>query len=130
MSIYFEHDLANNPDFGVGRGLVLDPQAAGALLCRRLCGCPRGLIEGATAAVDIAVNVRNGGVSASMVRLLHAASCQSAPPEERQQHFEALAAHHQQLEVWAERLARKTSRTALRWLVRRLPGLMAARSMP
>ena len=28
------------------------------------------------------------------------------------------------------RLARKTSRTAPRWLVRRLPGLMAARSMP
>src|SRR5882724_4229142 len=42
--------------------LVLDPQVAGALLCRRLCGCPRGLREGATGAVDIAVTVRYGRV--------------------------------------------------------------------
>ena len=44
------------------RVLVLDPQASGALLCRRLCGRPRGLREGATAAVDIAVTVRYGRV--------------------------------------------------------------------
>jgi len=31
-----------------------------------------------------------------------AASCDSASPDRRQQHFEALAAHHRQLEVWAE----------------------------
>src|SRR6516225_703911 len=37
--------------------------------------------------------------------LAHAASCHRAPPEERQQHFEALAAHHEQLEVWAEHCA-------------------------
>ena len=34
--------------------------------------------------------------------LSHAASWDSASPDQRQQHFEALAAHHQQLEVWAE----------------------------
>jgi PAS domain S-box-containing protein len=34
--------------------------------------------------------------------LSHAASWDSASPDERQQHFEALAAHHRQLEVWAE----------------------------
>ena len=36
------------------------------------------------------------------MRSAHAASCDSASPDERQQHFEALAAHHRQLEVWAE----------------------------
>jgi hypothetical protein len=34
--------------------------------------------------------------------LSHAASWDSASPEQRQQHFEALAAHHRLLEVWAE----------------------------
>ena len=34
--------------------------------------------------------------------LSRAASCDSAPADERQQHLEALAAHHRQLEVWAE----------------------------
>src|SRR6516165_8743792 len=34
--------------------------------------------------------------------LSHAASWDSAPPDQRQQHFEALAAHHRQLEIWAE----------------------------
>jgi len=33
--------------------------------------------------------------------LSRAASCDSAPAAERQQHMEALAAHHKQLEVWA-----------------------------
>ena len=34
--------------------------------------------------------------------LSRAASCDSAFPDRHQQHFEALAAHHRQLEVWAE----------------------------
>ncbi len=34
--------------------------------------------------------------------LSHAASWDSASPEQRQKHFEALAAHHRQLAVWAE----------------------------
>ena len=34
--------------------------------------------------------------------LSRAASCDSAAAGERQQHLEALAAHHRQLEVWAE----------------------------
>jgi PAS domain S-box-containing protein len=34
--------------------------------------------------------------------LSHAASWDSAFPDQRQRHFEALAAHHKQLEVWAE----------------------------
>ncbi len=34
--------------------------------------------------------------------LSHAACCDSAAADQRQQHVEALAAHHRQLEVWAE----------------------------
>ncbi|MEH2474323.1 PAS domain S-box-containing protein [Nitrobacteraceae bacterium AZCC 2161] len=34
--------------------------------------------------------------------LCQAASCDSASPDRRRQHVEALAAHHRQLEVWAE----------------------------
>jgi PAS domain S-box-containing protein len=34
--------------------------------------------------------------------LAHAAVWDSASPDERSQHFEALAAHHRQLEIWAE----------------------------
>ena len=34
--------------------------------------------------------------------LSHAASWDSASPDQKQEHFEALAAHHRQLEIWAE----------------------------
>ena len=34
--------------------------------------------------------------------LSHAASCDSAAPGQRQQHLEAIAAHHRQVEIWAE----------------------------
>jgi PAS domain S-box-containing protein len=34
--------------------------------------------------------------------LAHAAACEAASGDERRQHFEALAAHHKQIEVWAE----------------------------
>jgi PAS domain S-box-containing protein len=34
--------------------------------------------------------------------LSHAASWDSASPDEKRQHFEALTAHHKQLEIWAE----------------------------
>jgi PAS domain S-box-containing protein len=34
--------------------------------------------------------------------LSHAASCEEALPEQRRRHVEALAAHHAQLEIWAE----------------------------
>ena len=48
-----ERRFSENPDLGARRVLVLDPQAAGALLCRRLRGALAGLIEGATAVVDL-----------------------------------------------------------------------------
>jgi PAS domain S-box-containing protein len=46
--------------------------------------------------------------------LSHAASWDSASPDQRQQHFEALVAHHRQLEVWAENCPENfENRTAL-----------------
>jgi hypothetical protein len=44
--------------------------------------------------------------------LAHAAFCDAA--DQREQHVAALTAHHRQLQVWG-RIARKISRTALRW---------------
>ena len=93
----FERHLAERSGSGDRRVLVLDPQAAGALLCRRLCAGHRGRGEGATAALDVAVALRGGGIS-----LLRRAGPRRAlrlrvRPTERQQHLEALAAHHRQL---------------------------------
>ena len=39
--------------------------------------------------------------------LARAAFCNSAPAEEQPQHLEALAAHHRQLEIWADELSGK-----------------------
>src|SRR5271166_4065236 len=81
--------------------LVLDPQAAGALFCRGLCGGRRCLFEGATAALDIPSCFETAEYH-FYGALSRAASWDSAAADQRQQHFEALTAHHGQLEVWAE----------------------------
>ncbi|HEX8801195.1 MAG TPA: histidine kinase, partial [Terriglobales bacterium] len=50
--------------------------------------------------------IRFGLITTEMFRfysaLSHAAAWHSAAPVEREEHFEALAAHHKQLETWAE----------------------------
>ena len=128
--LVLERPFLQKPGSGVGRGLVLDPQAAGALLCRRLCGRPRGLSEGATAAVDIAVNVRNGGISVSTVRLLSSV-LRVRPARARGSDISRLLLPTTDSSKSGRNdCARKTSRTAPRWSVRRSPGSMAARSMP
>ena len=99
--LLLESRFCRQPGSGVGRGLVLDPQAAGTLLCRRLCGCPRGLIEGATTAAGhrrLCSNARNITFT---VRSPEQHSASPRPAGQRQEHVEALAAHHRQLEVWA-----------------------------
>ena len=57
--------------------------------------------RGPTAVVDIAITVRNGRISllwrAVPSRLLRSASA----GERRQQHLDAVAAHHKQLQLWA-----------------------------
>ena len=52
--------------------------------------------------MDIAVTVSKRRSITSTARLSHAASAIAHRADERQQHLEALAAHHRQLEVWAE----------------------------
>ena len=52
--------------------------------------------------VDIAITIRDGGVSLLQCAFPRSILGFRIAPTERQQHFEALAAHHRQLEVWAE----------------------------
>ena len=56
-------------------------------------------------------------------------SCERRPRDERPQHVEALAAHHEQLET-GRRTARRISRTAPRWSAPRSPASKAASSRP
>ena len=51
--------------------------------------------------MDIAVNFETAEYCFYSA-LAHAAAWNSASPDEKQQHFEALVAHHKQLEIWAE----------------------------
>jgi hypothetical protein len=62
--------------------------------------------------------------------LSHAASWDSASPNQKQQDFEALTTHYRQLEIWARAIAPRISKTARRWSARRSHGSKAARSNP
>src|SRR4051812_41771762 len=97
----FEHDLANNPALALAEGWywIRKTQA------RFFAGDNAGALEASGRAQRLL------WTSPSMVEtvefsfydaLAHAASCHRAPPEERQQHFEAVVAHHKQLKAWAE----------------------------
>ena len=86
--------------FGVCRVLVLDPQVAGALFCRRLCVGDRGLVESTTVVVDLGLTARNCRISL-LRRAVAAAFCDFAAAGERRQHLDAIAAHHEQLQIWA-----------------------------
>ena len=98
----FEHHLQRNPRLALRRMLVLDPQAASALLRGRLRFRHRGSIEGATASLDVAVILRGGRIpflwrALREQRFAIGGSRASGPAIWRH-----LAAHHRQLEVWAE----------------------------
>jgi PAS domain S-box-containing protein len=99
--VQFEHHLASNPVLGLpefwywarkvqARFLAGDYASAvdASLNAQRLLWTSPSQLETAT--------FRFYGA------LSQAASWDSASPEERQRHFEALAAHHRQLEIWAE----------------------------
>jgi hypothetical protein len=81
--------------------LVLGPQNAGALFCRRLQRRPGSFIESAAAALDHTAMVEEAEYHFYSA-LCRAASCDSTTPDERVQHLEALATHHRQLEIWVE----------------------------
>ena len=100
--LQFERHLASEPGFGAARVLVLDSQ-----------DCKLASLPGTMLPLSRHHRGRNGCFGHHHRNfetaeyhfygaLSHAASCDSASPDQRQQHFEALAAHHRQLEIWAE----------------------------
>ena len=128
-SFGFERRFARQPGSGACRVLVLDPQAAGALLCRRLRGGPRGLVEGATAAVDVAVTFRRRRNITSTAR------CPAPPPATPRRPTSGSSISR----LWprttgssrsGRRIARRISRTAPRWSAPRSPASRAASSTP
>ena len=104
MSSRIERRFADNPDLALAECWYWIRKLQARFFAGDYAARPRGLIEGATAAVDIAVNLRNGGVSLLRCALLKPHPAIAQPPDERQQHVEALAAHHRQLEIWAAAL--------------------------
>ena len=61
----------------------------------------RCITEGATAALDIALTIRNSRVPL-LWRTFPRGSMGFRIFDQRQHHFEALTAHHRQFEIWAE----------------------------
>ena len=100
----FEHGLANNPALALAEGWYWIRK----LQARFFAGDNAGALEASGRAQRLLWTSPSMFETAEFSfydALAHAASCHRAPPEERQQHFEALVAHHKQLEVWAEHCA-------------------------
>jgi PAS domain S-box-containing protein len=100
----FEHGLANNPALALAEGWYWIRK----MQARFFAGDNAGALEASGRAQRLLWTSPSMFETAEFSfygALAHAASCHRAPPEERQQHFEALAAHHKELEVWAEHCA-------------------------
>src|SRR6516164_7297233 len=100
----FEHGLANNPALALAESWYWVRK----LQARFFAGDNAGALEASARAQRLLWTSPSMFETAEFSfydALAHAASCHRAPPEERQQHFEALVAHHKQLEVWAEHCA-------------------------
>lgn len=100
----FEHGLANNPALALAEGWYWIRK----LQARFFAGDYAGALDASNRAHGLL------WTSPSMFEtveysfygaLAHAATCHSVGPEERQQNYEALVAHHKQLERWAEHCA-------------------------
>ena len=119
-SFGFERHLAGNPGPGACRVSVLDPQTAGALFCRRLCSA----VDASSRAQRLLWTPESSFETAEYRfygALSHAASCDSAAADQRQQHIEALARITGSSRS-GRRIARRISRTAPHWSGRRSPG--------
>ena len=100
----FEHGLASNPGLALAEGWYWIRK----MQARFFAGDDAGALEASGRAQQLLWTSPSMFETAEFSfydALAHAASCHRAPPEERQQHFEALVAHHKQLEVWAEHCA-------------------------
>ena len=93
--------LFRKSGFGACRMLVLDPQAAGALFCRRLRIGHRGVVDERSRLLWTSPSRSKRRNITSTARCLKPPACDSAAAGERQQHLDAVAAHHKQLQLWA-----------------------------
>ena len=110
--------------------LVLDPQAAGTLLCRRLCRRDRGIVARARGYFrDAELQFRSRPSITFTARWLTLSRCDSAPADSEQQHWEALAAITSNSKS-GRRTARRISRTAPPCSAQRSHALKAANSTP
>ena len=96
-----ERRLASDPRLAFAAMVVLDAKATGALLRRRLCVGRRRILQRAAPALDIP-SILNRRKLISIARSVMRRRCDSASPVEYRQHLEALAAHHRQLETYAD----------------------------
>ena len=88
---------------GICRVLVLDPQAAGALLRRRLCCGRRSRIAGRNGCSGSPLHSSKRRNITSTARCLALRVCDLRHcRRSASSTLEALAAHHRQLEIWAE----------------------------
>jgi PAS domain S-box-containing protein len=100
----FEHGLANNPALALAEGWYWIRKLQACFFA----GDNAGALEASGRAQRLLWTSPSMFETAEFSfydALAHAASCHRAPPEERQRHFEALVAHHKQLELWAEHCA-------------------------
>jgi PAS domain S-box-containing protein len=100
----FEHGLANNPALALAEGWYWIRK----LQARFFAGDNAGALQASGRAQRLLWTSPSMFETAEFSfydALVHAASYHRVPPEERQQHFEALVAHHKQLEAWAEHCA-------------------------
>ena len=96
-----ERRFAANPDLARAECSYLDPQAAGALLCRRLCRRPSRPRRGRNRCFGHRERCWKRRTITSTARFPEPHSATPRRPTSGKQHLEALAAHHRQLEVWA-----------------------------
>src|SRR3954454_8678684 len=97
----FEHGLANNPALALAEGWYWIRK----MQARFFAGDSAGALEASGRAQRLLWTSPSMFETAEFSfydALVHAASYHRVPPEERQQHFEAVVAHHKQLEAWAE----------------------------
>ena len=94
--------FVQQPGLGDRHVLVLDPEIAGALSCRRLCGGHGRRIEGATSCSGPHRRTWRKPNITFTPRWREPPIATPHRPASEQQHLDAVAAHHRQLQVWAE----------------------------
>ena len=122
----FERRLADNPDLALAECWYWIRKLQARFFAGDYAWRHRGLIEGATAAVDIAVTCSKRRSITSTARLLTRRPAIRAPAERAAAASRGSCRAPPTARRSGRRIARRTSRTAPRWSARRLPGSKAA----